>query len=208
MGGFADIDSYNLRVIKPKDVRLSILKAISNGWIPQDKADCRTYYLVGKELIENGGFAVPEIELTNMCMIYDKTNNKVLVQERTKSWKGISFPGGHVEDGESIVESTIREIKEETGLTISNLKACGVIYLYNEENQDRYFVFNFKTDTYSGELIDETDEGKVYWVDVEKLPHMNLSSGLKERLPMFFEEKYIEGFGTWNKNGNSDLKLF
>ncbi len=50
---FPNVDGYNLRVIKPKDVRLSILKAISNGWIPQDKADCRTYYLVGKELVKN-----------------------------------------------------------------------------------------------------------------------------------------------------------
>nr|WP_237690896.1 NUDIX domain-containing protein [Paenibacillus caui] len=44
-------------------------------------------------------------------MIYDKTSGKVLVQDRIKSWKGISFPGGHIEDGESIVDSTIREIK-------------------------------------------------------------------------------------------------
>ena len=57
-----------------------------------------------------------KVELTNMCMVYDKTTNRVLVQDRIKSWKGISFPGGHMEDGESIVESTIREIKEETGL--------------------------------------------------------------------------------------------
>lgn len=150
---------------------------------------------------------MPKTEMTNMCMIYDKENNKVLIQERIKSWVGISFPGGHVEDGESIVESTIREIKEETGLTISNLKTCGVVYWFNEETGDRYFVFNFKTDTYSGELIDETDEGKVYWVHADKLPTLNLSSGFAERLPMFFEEKYIEGFGAWNKNGSNILRL-
>ncbi|WP_337926721.1 NUDIX domain-containing protein [Paenibacillus caui] len=54
---------------------------------------------------------LPKVEMTNMCMIYDKTSGKVLVQDRIKSWKGISFPGGHIEDGESIVDSTIREIK-------------------------------------------------------------------------------------------------
>lgn len=59
---------------------------------------------------------IAKVELTNICMIYDEKNNKVLVQDRIKSWKGITFPGGHIEYGGGIVESTIREIKEETGL--------------------------------------------------------------------------------------------
>jgi 8-oxo-dGTP diphosphatase len=65
-----------------------------------------------------GVFQMPKVELTSMVMIQDKTTGKVLVQERVKSWKGLSFPGGHVNQGESIVDSAIREIKEETGLDI------------------------------------------------------------------------------------------
>ncbi|MFW6287942.1 MAG: 8-oxo-dGTP diphosphatase [bacterium] len=146
---------------------------------------------------------MPDIEITNMCMVYE--NNKVLVQERVQSWKGISFPGGHVEDGESIVESTIREIKEETGLVISNLVPCGTIYWYNDETGDRYFVFNYKTNSFDGSLIEETDEGEVFWVDIDRLCDLNLAKGFKERLPMFLENRYIEGFGTWNKKGDSKM---
>ena len=61
------------------------------------------------------------VELTNMVMVKDESTGKLLVQERVKSWKGISFPGGHVEPGESFVDSAIREVKEETGLDIRNL---------------------------------------------------------------------------------------
>lgn len=147
-----------------------------------------------------------KIEMTNMCMIYDKSNNKVLVQDRIKSWKGLSFPGGHVEDGESIVESTIREIKEETGLTISNLELCGIVYWVNDETGERYFVFNYRTEVFRGELLKETDEGKVFWVDKDELPTLNLSDGLKERLPMFLDKKYSEGFGTWNEHNISKLR--
>ena len=64
-------------------------------------------------------------EFTNMCMIYDGEGN-ILVQDRIKSWCGIAFPGGHLELKESIVESVIREVKEETGLDISNLELCGI----------------------------------------------------------------------------------
>ena len=147
-------------------------------------------------------------ELTCMCMIYDKDRNKVVVQERTKSLKGISFPGGHIEDGEGLVEATIREVKEETGLTVRNLKACGVMHWYNDKTGDRYFVFHFKTEDYGGELINETEEGRVFWVDVDGLPNLPLSGGFRERLPMFFTGEYIEGFGIWNDEGRESIKWF
>lgn len=148
-----------------------------------------------------------KVELTNMCMIYDKKNNKVLVQDRIKSWKGISFPGGHIEDGESIVESTIREVKEETGLNISNLESCGVIYWYNDETSEKYIVFNFRTEVFTGDLLEKTDEGNVFWVDKDDLLKLNFADGLKERLPMFLDKKYSEGFGIWNEHSISQLKL-
>jgi 8-oxo-dGTP diphosphatase len=140
-------------------------------------------------------------------MVYDKAKQKVLVIDRLKSWKGISFPGGHVEDGESIVESTIREIKEETGLIISDLETCGIVYWYNDETGDKYFVFNFKTEVFHGDLQESTDEGKVFWVDIEELPTLNLSHGFEDRLPMFLDGRYSEGFGIWNEHTISRLNL-
>lgn len=146
-------------------------------------------------------------ELTTMCMVIDRKNNKVLVQDRKKSWKGISFPGGHVEDGEGLIDATIREVKEETGLVIANLKPCGVVHFFNDQTGDRYFVFNFKTENFSGEITPETEEGDVRWVDIADLPHLNMAPGFAERLPMFFEEKYVEGFGVWNEeNRKSSMK--
>lgn len=72
-----------------------------------------------------------DVILTNMCMVYD--GNKVLVQEKILRGdrkkdrsKGIIFPGGHVERHEPIVDSVIREIYEETGLTIENPRLCGI----------------------------------------------------------------------------------
>lgn len=81
---------------------------------------------------------MPKLEITNMVMVQDPINGKVVVQERIKSWCGISFPGGHIEPGESICDSAVREIKEETGLDIKNLKACGLMHWFNDKSENRY----------------------------------------------------------------------
>ncbi len=61
------------------------------------------------------------VTLTNMCMIYDDKGN-VLVQDKVdETWGGLTFPGGHIEKGESFVDSVIREVYEETGLTIEKM---------------------------------------------------------------------------------------
>ncbi len=90
-------------------------------------------------------------ELTNLCMITD-AENRILVQDRTDpSWPGICFPGGHVEPGESFVASVIREVQEETGLTIQNPILCGVKQFPREDGA-RYVVLRFRATRFTGTL--------------------------------------------------------
>lgn len=129
-------------------------------------------------------------ELTNMVLVEDPETGKVLVQKRVKKYCGIAFPGGHVEDGESIYDSAVREIREETGLEIRDLKACGYIH-WNHANGDKYFTYFYKTTSFSGKLIDETDEGPVFWVDPKELDSLQLAPNMDRYLPMF-SGKYAE----------------
>ena len=65
------------------------------------------------------------VELTVLCLIQD--GDKILLQNRVKEdWKGYTLPGGHVEIGESFVDAVKREMKEETGLDVTNPKLVGV----------------------------------------------------------------------------------
>lgn len=141
-----------------------------------------------------------EAKLMNMCMIIDKENNKVVVQDKVNKpeWRGITFPGGKVENAESIIESTVREVKEETGLDVKNLEFSGLIDWYNDITHERWFIFLFKTYTYSGEMIDETHEGKVFWTEIEILENMNLASGMKDYLKLFFNDNLNEAYAVWN----------
>ena len=139
-----------------------------------------------------------------MVMVQDKSTGKVLVQERVKSWCGIAFPGGHLEPGESIYDSAIREIKEETGLDIKNLNPCGFMHWYNNKTEDRYFTFYFKTQEYSGDLLESTDEGRVFWADIADLPNMPLAENFKVYLEMFLNDDYSEAYCSWNEDMEID----
>jgi len=143
---------------------------------------------------------VSKVELTTMVMVRDKDTGKVLVQDRKKSWKGLSFPGGHVEDGESFYDCAVREIKEETGLHVENLKLCGVTHWHNSETFDRYLVFLYKTGDYSGELLAECDEGKNLWITIEEMRNTPSENDMLQYLPMFFDEKHSEAFGLWRED--------
>ena len=146
-----------------------------------------------------------ETELTNMVMVCDKAAGRVLVQDRIKSWRGWSFPSGHVERGESFHDSAVREIREETGLEIHNLHGCGVIHWQNADTGDRYLVYLYKTSDYSGTLAAECDEGRNFWVTLDELRDNPSTNGTADYLPMFLEDRYSEAFGLWRDGETCDL---
>ncbi len=142
-----------------------------------------------------------EIKLYNMTMIRSE-DGRVLVLDRVKNdWGGLTFPGGKVEPGEGLVRSACREMKEETGLVIepSDLVPCGVVHWAHKESGRRYLEFLYRAETYSGELIEGTDEGKIFWMDeVELLKSDRLSANFDLYLPLFLEGGYSELFFDWD----------
>lgn len=148
------------------------------------------------------------VELTNMCMIVDKDTNKVLVQVRNKNdWDGISFPGGHVEKGESIVKSVLREVYEETGLTISSVEPCGMKDWYDFQEQKRYIVFFYKTSNYSGELIPASNEGENKWMTLEEIYSNSTALDFLEMLDIFVgKNDYTEFFYEDNQNNDENKR--
>lgn len=141
---------------------------------------------------------------TNLCMVYDHAGN-ILVQDRLDpDWPGLCFPGGHVEPGESFVESVIREVWEETGLTIENPTLCGTKQ-FQTKHGERYVVFFYKTDRFSGELK-SSDEGKVFWIPRDTLPQYTLCDDFLDMVRVF-EQDDLSEFYYYTENGEWKLKL-
>ncbi len=147
------------------------------------KFDLEVNELFDKLAKEAGAKVVSEdrterVELTVLCLVED--GNKILLQNRIKKdWKGYTLPGGHVEKGESFVDAIIREMKEETGLDINNPILVGVKQF--PIKYGRYVVFLFKTTEFSG-CLESSDEGKMEWIEYDKLKDINTVDDFEELL--------------------------
>ena len=139
-----------------------------------------------------------EVELTVLCLI--RNGDEYLLQDRIKKdWRGFTLPGGHVEQGESIVDAVVREMQEETGLTVENPKLCGVKQFPIDGG--RYLVFLFVADKFSGEIV-SSEEGAMHWVKKEDLGKVNLVKDFKELLEVMLDEnlsefQYVVEEGKW-----------
>ena len=139
------------------------------------------------------------VELTVLCLIED--GGRILLQNRVKKdWQGYTLPGGHVEPGESFVDAVIREMKEETGLTVTDPRLAGVKQFPIENG--RYIVLLFKAIRWTGELV-SSEEGQMEWVEYGKLSAVNTVDDLGELLkvinsPELTEFQYIVSGNDWN----------
>ena len=152
-----------------------------------------------KILVENNYMRKTEsVELTVLCLIEDE--KKILLQNRVKKdWQGYALPGGHVEPGESFVDAVIREMKEETGLTVIDPRLAGVKQFPIENG--RYIVLLFKTTRWSGDPI-SSDEGQMEWIEYDNLTNIKTVDDFDELIrvinsPELTEFQYLVSGDEW-----------
>ena len=142
-------------------------------------------------------------ELTVLCLIED--GNRLLLQNRVKNdWKGYTFPGGHVEQGESFVDAVKREMKEETGLDILNPRLVGIKQFPRKDGkyeEGRYIVLLFKADRFVGEVV-SSEEGEMEWIDRNRLDEIETVEDFKDLLkvmddPELTEFQYLVDGDNW-----------
>ena len=121
------------------------------------------------------------MKIGTLCYITD--GEKTLMLHRVKKendmhegkWNGL---GGKLEAGESPEECVIREVYEESGLTIKNPKLKGIITFPKFDEIDDWLVFVYTANSFKGNTID-SDEGVLEWIDNSKLLDLNLWEGDK-----------------------------
>lgn len=136
---------------------------------------------------------MPQKNLTTLCYIEEE--DKYLMLHRIKKkldmnqdkWLGV---GGHFEQGESPEECLLREVWEETGLTLLSYQLRGIVTFTSDQFPDEY-MFLYTADQYLGELKN-CREGKLEWVIKDRIGELPIWEGdriffqlLKEDSPFF-----------------------
>lgn len=130
--------------------------------------------------------------LTTLC--YIEKDGKYLMLYRNKKendvnegkWIGI---GGHFEEGESPDECLLREVKEETGLELTNYRFRGIVTFISDGWPVEYMCL-FTADAFNGHVEDgqPCSEGELRWVDKTRIPELNLWEGDKVFLKLLAED--------------------
>lgn len=148
-------------------------------------------------------------ECTTLC--YIKKDGKYLVMKRNKKKNDENAEkyigvGGHVEKGETPEECLIREVKEETGLTLLNYKLRGLLTFVFEDKDELAFLYT--ADKFEGELNYDCNEGELVWVDENELLSLPLWEGDKIFLKKLEEdENYFSLKLVYNDNVLVDYKF-
>lgn len=131
---------------------------------------------------------------TTLC--YIEKNNSYLMLLRNKKkidmnkgkWIGV---GGKLEIGETIEECLLREVYEETGLTLKNYNYRGKILFISDE-WDSEIMHLYTADEFEGSLT-ECLEGELRWIPKDKIMDLNLWEGDRAFMKMLMEdEPYFE----------------
>ena len=130
--------------------------------------------------------------MINTTLCYIEKDNKYLMLHRTKKendlnegkWLGV---GGKFEKDETPEECLLREVQEETGLTLTKYRLRAVItFVLNEWGSE--YMYLFTANEFSGELS-ECDEGKLKWVDKKDIFKLNIWDGDRIFLKKLIEEE-------------------
>jgi len=128
-----------------------------------------------------------------LCLAYEHPYILLAMKKRgfgKGRWNGY---GGKVKEGESVEESAVREIEEESRIKASRLEKIGIIdFEFQTDPGDILEVHFFHILDYKGEAI-ETEEMRPRWFDIEKLPYNKMWPDDQYWMPIFLRGEKFKG---------------
>lgn len=121
-----------------------------------------------------------------MCAVEDEEGRVLLLDRKKEDWPGFTLPGGHIEKDETLEESVIREVYEETGLKIKGVELKGVME-WPWEGEARYLAFLYLAKNWE-ETLKSSEEGECIFIKKEEISHLLLSQDMDQILKIIYPE--------------------
>ena len=140
-----------------------------------------------------------------LCLIFDNHlhPNKILLGMKKRGfghgkWNGF---GGHPEKGETLVQATVREVKEECNLSVQMLEERGVLTFHTQDDPHPTFVHLFVATTWSGDP-EESEEMLPQWYSLDDIPYGSMWADDKHWLPKIIKGEYVKGTFHFDNKDN------
>ena len=139
-------------------------------------------------------------------LVYVKKNAQTLMIHRIRkqddiNWGKWNTLGGKLEPGETPEECAVREVFEESGLHIPDPELRGVLTFPAFDGIDDWYVFVFVATSFEGELLTESPEGDLAWVEDERLRDLELWEGDRIFMDWIDQRRFFSGKLEYDNEG-------
>ncbi|RIW28776.1 8-oxo-dGTP diphosphatase [Bacillus salacetis] len=148
-----------------------------------------------------------ETQLYTMVMIEQGDHLLFIERPSEKGFPGYIAPGGKVDFPESPAQGAVREVKEETGLTVEKLKFKGIDEFVIPDQKYRYVVYNYLATETSGDLLKNPPEGDLKWINRKAATELPMQPWFRRRLPYFFKDGVFEIHSNWDGNDRHEAEV-
>lgn len=144
------------------------------------------------------------MKLDTLCYVESEDKESYLMLHRVKKvndinhdkWIGV---GGKFEKDESPEECLLREVYEETGLTLTKYRFRGIVTFLSDKYETEYMHL-YTAEEYLGQMVEDCNEGNLEWVKKKDIENLKIWEGdkiffrlLEEDIPFFTLKLRYEG---------------
>ncbi len=138
--------------------------------------------------------------LVAVYVIIIKDNKVLLLKRANTNWRDgeFNFPGGHLEDNETIIKAAERELLEETGIIVKPMD-LHLVHVSHRKTNHAYIDLYFRAYAWHGEprITEENKSDEILWADLSNLPE-NMLDYEKDSLKQIEDHEIYSQFGWKN----------
>lgn len=144
-------------------------------------------------------FAGKEFIVATVCVVENENGEFLMIKHKRGPFIGKkNCPSGKKNEGQTFIDSSIEETKDETGIVPINPRVIGTAYFENAGDLPNFFVEYHKTEEFDGDIVEENDECFSFWQDKKNLPYDEMHKSDKQVYDMILKG---ERFDVYSEDG-------